>query len=115
MRVDNARTIYRDTLANGGGTYPAAPWGFVVGIRYGSYAVVSASDELGFVEALTRLQREYPCASFGTWLDGDVIHIDPVIVLPDESAAKLLANHYAQKAYYNISAKEVVSCQASAA
>jgi hypothetical protein len=113
--VDHARSIYRDTLTNGGGTYPAAPRGFVVGLCVGSFAKVSVGDELGFVDAVYRLHDAYPNTGFGTWLDGDVIHIDPVIVLPDEPAAKLLANHYAQKAYYNLSAKEVVPCQASAA
>lgn len=106
------RTLRTRTLANGGGTFKPRTHadvtrGYAVAVIDGTYAKVPAKDSRSFYRAINRLTDDIDAdgrndINIGTWLDGDTIHIDPAIVVDDESVARDIAKRNNQLAYYII-------------
>jgi hypothetical protein len=104
--------LFDRTIANGGGTFEAhAPngeraditAGFAVAIVDGTWREVHVNDRKAFNMAIARIMFEFPYASaIGTWVDGDTIHIDPVMVADNESTARVFAINNHQLAYFNL-------------
>lgn len=113
-------TLYARTIANGGGTFNRngedVTHGCSVSVVNGTWQTVAAGDVEAFNDAIRILYfnldgfakpyvneygvRVYSSAYVGTWVDGDTIHIDPVLVVDDESTARTLAIANNQLAYY---------------
>jgi hypothetical protein len=111
-------TLYDRTIANGGGTFDMhgdngdradITAGYAVAIIDGTYRIVSEHDRRAFNDAVHMCIVDFPFATaIGTWVDGGVIHIDPVMVADTEDVARktAMANH--QLAYFNLNTMEEV-------
>jgi hypothetical protein len=91
------------------GDRPDITSGYSVAIVRGTYKMCKATDRKAFNDAVHMMTVEFPFATgIGTWVDGDDIHIDPVMVADDEDIARTVAEGNAQLAYYNLDTNEEV-------
>lgn len=104
------------TLANGGATFDPRTGmllqpkrGYAVGMRADTFATLPTdtdADALG--AAVTALRYAYPTALVGTWVDGGVIHLDPVEVVASRETAVRLGRERSQLAVYAFATGEEV-------
>jgi hypothetical protein len=109
----NTDAMLRLTLENGGGTFdktgsPIQGEGFVVGVHEGTFISVPLDDVDLFGDAIKLLTGKYTLEYIGTWVNGSVIHIDPVIVVSDRDTALNLGRTFHQKAIYDMNSDKVV-------
>lgn len=101
------------TLENGGGTFDAETGalrvftgGYVVGMAHGTAALVAveprATLEARLAEAMTHVAGQYSADSIGTWLQDDVIHVDPVEWSHDWERANYLGHLRGQQAVWGV-------------
>ena len=106
------------TLRNGGGTFHAknlvefrGDYGFAVGLTPGSGRIVSG--EAGKAEvsaAIYNVATQFPNAPYiGTWIEqpADLVHVDPIVILPHIDDAMVLARALGQKAIWSFAAATV--------
>ena len=117
----NGREVLADTLMGGGGTYdlsdvervqPAT--GYAVGLRGGvDFPLGNLSDtrleELAQAIILAVAGIRKGTASYiGTWIDGDRLYIDPVIIFRDKEVALGRALSEGQLAIYDFTTGESI-------
>jgi hypothetical protein len=86
--------LYKYTIENGGATVELAQYpeklvmptkGYAVSLAKGTWGKVLGKDaelfDVMVERALVQFPRDYPMAThLGTWLNDDIIHIDPIFV-----------------------------------
>ena len=97
------------TLAHGGGTFDSRTLqpveltaGYAVALATGTAALVD-DVRTGLYPALDNVRRSHPDAPYiGTWRDPDgVVHIDPVVIIPDRASALTLGRALGQLAVWS--------------
>jgi len=91
-------TISTLTARDGGGTFDAVtlrPYsprqGYAVGLADGTAAQLPLADVARLAVAVRKVAARFRCAYVGTWIKDDVVHVDPVAVVPNLAAALYLA------------------------
>jgi hypothetical protein len=101
--------IFRATIENGGGTFrwddeslsfSPVTEGIAVGIIDGTFRTTDRALSSEFEYAIWDALDE--SVIVGTWVDGLIIHIDPVRIFTDEDEARAFAVENNQLAYYVI-------------
>ena len=110
--------LFERTIANGGGTFDMhgdngnradITSGYAVAIVDGTYRTASIHDRRSFNDAVHMCTVDFPFATaIGTWVDGDIIHIDPVMIADSEDVARAVAVANNQLAYFNLNTMEEV-------
>jgi hypothetical protein len=110
----------RELIAtNGGGTFaaenlqPITPQhGYAVGVEFGTAITLEAgAGEMEIMQALETVAHGYAhrgARAVGAWMDGERIHIDPVLITPTLHDALRVAREYGQVAVYNFSTGNTV-------
>ena len=104
------------TLANGGGTFvsndlrpSSAKSGYAVGLVQGTWDTV-VPDVNAIADAIVETLSFFPHAPYiGTWVDGDLVHVDPVIILWSYMDAVALGVANGQKSIWDIAAGEEIA------
>ncbi len=106
-------SIYSRTIDNGGGTFDAVTGqsvtsGYAVATIDGTFVRVNVNDRDAFDVGIASVIQNFPAANVGTWVDGDTIHIDPVMVLDNEAQTRKCASENSPRAYYIIHEQQEV-------
>lgn len=113
------------TLRDGGGTFRVGPgdsivldnpdWGYTVGRTRGSGVTIQPHPTSVFlpVTLLFRAMRyvavAYSVGLVGTWYDGGIIYVDPVVIMADRREALRLGRSLNQRAIYDNVNQRVIS------
>lgn len=112
--------MIRYTDQHGGGTFDSRtlapvelPDGYAVALGPGTAAVLNGSRR-ALRLAVEGVRRAYPDAPYiGTWRDAEgVIHLDPVVVLPDRASALALGRALGQLAVWSFADESELPCAA---
>jgi hypothetical protein len=105
--------VVEDTLSRGGGTYkaadltPVAPlrmW--AVGLQGGTRLPLQSLSSATLAQAFDKVAARSGVGYLGTWVDGDTVYVDPVVLEPDVKVALSLARIHKQRAIYNLHSHE---------
>ena len=103
-------SLYARTIANGGGTFTDADRdvtsGYAVAIVHGTFRSVDVNDAPGFDVAVDSCYQ-YAASigvdiAVGTWVDGSIIHVDPVRIYTTDREARASAAMLHQLAYFHL-------------
>ena len=102
------------TLLQGGGTFtreglPYFPGsGYAVAVTLGTYAKLSTGADFG--PTVDKLLEDFSGGSIfiGTWVQGDTVHLDPVMVLDSLSQALSLGQALKQESIYDFYTDKVI-------
>jgi hypothetical protein len=109
------------TIENGGGTFRASDLtpvnptsGYAVAVVRGSAVTLPVRDSLDLLTRITwaiedQVQGVYGAEYIGTWIDNGIVHIDPVVILPDYGSAVIVGRAFGQDSIYSFLTGRVIS------
>jgi hypothetical protein len=107
-RMAQVDDLYAQTIRDTGatwnprtGAYYKLQDGFIVGQHHATFREVPVDNQAAFRKAVADVQKAYPDAYVGTWVNEGVIHVDPSVVLMDIGEAMTAAFLKKQKAIWD--------------
>ena len=117
--LEDCTAAARATLRDGGGTFyrdrlnkynvPAGlKGGYAVGLVTGTWRFAEC-EAWDIEKAIRACLVAFPDAPFvGTWAEDDLVHVDPVVILPHRRDAKLLGRALGQKSIWSFATEEEI-------